>query len=516
MLFWAGVAGFAAVTFCVVFLLGMALYNLSLVLIYRKSRGPDPIPQETYSDADLPTVTVQLPTYNEGQLAAQSLQLAADLDYPHDKLEIQLLDDSDDGVTSGIAKEAIETLRISHPKIDFTYMHREDRSGFKAGALLKGTEAAKGEFFAIFDADFVIPKDFLRRTIHFFKDEKIGAVQARWDYLNHDSWLFTRLQANKLDTHQMFEQTARARSGLAVIFHGTAGIWRAKALRDADSWNCMSEVEDVELTIRAVNKGWRLVYLDHFRLKSELPETVLGFVRQQMRWKRGWTRIVLHYTGTILKADLSWRERLDMLQRIHLSWGPVFALAMTIGVLPYFIVADRLGLSLPAALLYIFSLFVSLLARHFETKTLVEDPAPRPPLDLHPLLRFVPLSYLILSLGMLWPLTQATLEGFRKGQVWEVTPKTTTTPGSTGHFTSKRLPFYVVGALALSVIGAVMAILSLILFYPLATLFYGMLTLGSGWVGLQLMADLRGRRLGPPPSAADDGTLASEDMPRSA
>jgi cellulose synthase/poly-beta-1,6-N-acetylglucosamine synthase-like glycosyltransferase len=286
----------------------MALYNLSLVLIYRKNRGPDPVPEETYSDEDLPTVTVQLPTYNEGQLAAQSLQLAADLDYPHDKLEIQLLDDSDDGVTSKIARDAIEALRLSHPNIDFTYMHRENRAGFKAGALLKGTEAAKGEFFAIFDADFVIPKDFLRRTIHFFKDDKIGAVQARWDYLNHDSWLFTRLQANKLDTHQMFEQTARARSGLSVIFHGTAGVWRAEALKDADSWNCLSEVEDVELTIRAVTRGWRLVYLDHFRLRSELPETVLGFVRQQMRWKRGWTRIVLHYTGMILRSDLSWRN----------------------------------------------------------------------------------------------------------------------------------------------------------------------------------------------------------------
>ena len=504
VLYWIGVAGFSAVTFCVLFLLGMAIYNLSLVLIYRKRRGPDPEPSDHFEEADLPVVTVQLPTYNEGKLVEQSLRLAADLDYPRDKLEIQLLDDSDDGITSGIAQTAIEDLKKSHPGISFTYMHRDDRSGFKAGALLQGTEKANGDFFAIFDADFVIPKDFLRRTIHFFKEPDVGAVQARWDYLNHDSWLFTRLQANKLDTHQMFEQTARARSGLAVIFHGTAGVWRATALRDADSWNCLSEVEDVELTVRAVIKGWRLVYLDHFRLQSELPENVLGFVRQQMRWKRGWTRVVVHYTGMILRADLPWRERLDLLQRIHLSWGPIFALVMTLGVLPYFIVADWLGISLPAALLYVFSLFISLLARHFETKTLREDPVGRPPMDVNPIFRFVPLSYLILSLGMLWPLAQATLEGFRPGQVWEVTPKTTTTPGSTGHFTSSRLPFYVVGTIILSLLGAFLTVLSVGMKFPLAALFYGMLSIGSGWVGLQLAADLRGRRLGRPDASGKE------------
>jgi hypothetical protein len=230
-----------------------------------------------------------------------------------------------------------------------------------------------------------------------------------------------------------------------------------------------------------------------------------------MRWKRGWTRIVLHYTGMILRSDLSWRERMDLLQRIHLSWGPMFALVMTVGVLPYFIVADRLGISLPAALLYVVSLFVSLVARHFETKTLQEDPTPRPPMDIKPIFRFVPLSYLILSLGMLWPLTQATLEGFRRGQVWEVTPKTTTTPGSTGHFNTSVLPFYVIGTLALGVIGAVLAVVSIGMMYPLAALFYGMLTIGSGWVGLQLSWDLGGRRHARMPQVSGAGDAPNQD-----
>ncbi len=475
----------------------MTLYHLRLVLGYRRRRGPDPVPAAEWDVADLPMVTVQLPTYNEGVLAAQSLELAAALDYPHDRLEIQLLDDSDDGVTTAIARAKLEALQARHPKIRFAYFHRTNRAGFKAGALRNGVAAARGDYFAIFDADFVIPADFLRRVIHFFRDPGVGAVQARWDYVNHDSRIFTRLQANKLDMHQMFEQTARARSGLPVIFHGTAGIWRATALADGGGWDCISEVEDVELTVRAAAKGWRIVYLDHYRLLSELPETVLGFVRQQMRWKRGWTRVVVHYTGFLLKARMSWRDRLDLLQRIHLSWGPLFALVMTLSVLPYFMVADRLGLSLPAAGLYLASLALSLTVRHFEGKTLAEDPAARPPMALGPVraaaMERLPLSYLVMSLGMLWPLTQATLEGFRAGQVWEVTPKRATTPGSTGHFQAAgKVPGYVWGTFALSLAGAGLGVLSLALFYPLATVFYLMLALGSGWVGWQLVGDLRG------------------------
>ena len=498
MTFVIATAAFWAVTACVLFLVGMALYQLWLVFRYRARRGVDPEPERLWDEADLPSVTVQLPAYNEGTIVLRTLSLAAALDYPHDRLEIQFLDDSDDGTTSELARREIERLRGAYPDIRFTYSHRKDRSGFKAGALRIGTERASGEYLAIFDADFVIPPDFLRRTIHFFRDPGIGAVQARWDYENHGSWIFTRLQANKLDAHQMFEQTARARSGLPVIFHGTAGIWRATALAESGGWDCISEVEDVELTVRAVAKGWSFVYLDGYRILSELPESVLGFVRQQMRWKRGWTRIATRYTGLILRAPVSWRVKLDLLQRIHLSWGPLLALVMTLGVLPYFMIADRLGLSLPATVLYVGSLCISLVARHYETKTLAEDPASRPDIALHPLLRRLPLSYLVLSLGMLWPLTQATLEGFRPGQVWEVTPKKATSAGSTGHFgpsgAGTKLPGYVHGTLCLAVVAALLAAASLWLFYPLAVVFYGMLAAGSGWVGLQLRQDVLTRR----------------------
>lgn len=490
MPYWLAVVLFAAITMVVVLLLMMAIYNLNLLMTYRATRGPDPVPGDTFADADLPQVTVQIPVYNEGQLAAQCLRYAAALDYPHDCLEIQYLDDSDDGLTSRIAEETIAELRRMYPRVAFRLIRRANRDGFKAGALLVGTAEARGEFLAIFDADFVIPRDFLRRTIHHFTDAGIGAVQARWDYLNASQSIFTRMQADKLDAHQMFEQTARGRSGQPVIFHGTAGIWRGKALAEAGGWNCMSEVEDVEITIRATVKGWRVVYLDHYRLASELPETIVGFIRQQMRWKRGWSRVTLHYTGYILRSRIPLRQKIDLLMRIHLTWGPLGALIMVLGVLPYFLVAERLNLSIPATVLYSTGLILALIARHFEHRTLAEDPQARIPLPLPRLMRALPLTYLVFNMGMLWALAQATFEGFGKGQIWEVTPKSGTTANSVGHMAvqrDKRLPGYVRGTLALAVLGAVLSAASLWAGFYLAAVFYIMLAIGAGYTGYSML-----------------------------
>lgn len=488
------------VTAVITYLLAMAAYNLFLVFAYRRARGPDAAPAARFNEADLPRVTVQLPVYNEGVLADRCLRLAASLDYPPEKLEIQYLDDSDDGVTSRLAANAIEELRRQHPAIEFNLYARRDRKDFKAGALRLGTERASGEFLAIFDADFMIPADFLRRTIHYFTDPGVGAVQARWDYLNEGKSLFTRLQANKLDSHQMFEQTARERLGLPAIFHGTAGIWRGRALAEAGGWNCISEVEDVEITIRATLAGWRIVYLDHFRLLSELPETVNGFLRQQMRWKRGWTRVTAHYTGRILGADAPWRTKLDLLLRIHLTWGPIGALIMIMAVLPYFSIAGKYGYSILAMALYTAGLAASLATRHFEQKTLNEDPMARAPLPLPRFVSYLPLNYLLFSMGTLWALNQATFEGFFRKPVWEVTPKSGTTEHSAGHAAASRrggLPIYAIGTLVLGAAGAGLTILSLWFGNFLAAAFYAMLAIGSGFVGLNVLGFYRRRSVRP-------------------
>lgn len=497
-------AFFALETLCVTFLLAMALYQAELIVRYRRRRGPDPAPERSFARDALPRVTVQLPVYNEGILAERCLRTAAALDYPVDRLEIQFLDDSDDGATTEIALRAIEGLRRGRPGLAIEYLRRPSREGFKAGALRHGTARARGELFAIFDADFVIPKDFLTRTVHYFTDPAVGAVQARWDYLNRNDSRFHRLQATKLDAHQMFEQVARHRSGRPAIFHGTAGIWRGEALEEAGGWNCVTEVEDVEVSIRSALAGRRIVYLDHLRVPSELPGTVDAFLRQQMRWKRGWTRVVRHYTGTILRSRAPLRLRFDLLQRIHLSWGPAGALLMALGALPFFLAAQRLALTPIAVALYGATLVVSLASRHLEERTLREDPELAQAPAVHPLLRWLPWGYL-LGLGTSWALTQATVQGFGKRQVWEVTPKSATTAGSAGHRVGVRPgrpPGYVVGTLAVGLAAVVLTGLSVAAGHHLAGLFYVMLSAGCGWIGLSLVGDLRAARPREAPAAA--------------
>ncbi len=484
-----GILVFALIMANMIFLVVMSLYQLFLVISYRKKRGADPVPAVRFDPENLPRVTVQLPVYNEGPLARQILERASALDYPHDRLQIQYLDDSDDETTTEIALQAIDELRAKHPDIDIQYLRRDNRKGFKAGALLFGTKQASGEFLAIFDADFLIPEDYLRHTIDHFTDPSVGAVQARWDYVNCDDSIFARLQANKLDAHQMFEQTARARLGFVPIFHGTAGVWRAEALAAAGGWDVLSEVEDVEITIKAAAKGWKVVYLDHYRIHSELPENVSAFLRQQMRWRRGWTRVVLHYSNFIRKSDLPRSVRLDLLMRIHLTWGPVAATIATLGVLPCFMLAQQYGLTIWAIIPYVSSLVIALFIRFYESRTLDEDPLSRPPIKGAAFLQFIPLSYVMFSLGMLWPLAQATLEGFGKGQIWEVTPKSGTTAGSSGHFEKSRSkpPMYVFGTLFLAFVGAACSLLAIVMFNPLAAIFYGLLSFGSAVIGLMLL-----------------------------
>ncbi len=484
-----GIVIYLVIILSMTFLLLLSFYQLFLVISYRRLRGEDPAPESSYAPENLPSVTIQLPVYNEGPMADQVLRYAAALDYPADKLQIQYIDDSDDGITTELAKRVIEELRSSHPGIDFQYVRREDREGFKAGALKLGMETATGEFLAVFDADFQIPTDYLQRTIHYFNDPSVGAVQARWAYTNDNQSLFTRLQANKLDAHQMFEQTARERMGFVPIFHGTAGVWRREALDAADGWNCISEVEDVEISIRSAIKDWRMVYLDHYRILSELPDNVNAFLRQQMRWRRGWMRIVRHYSSTIIRSSLPWPQRIDLLVRIHFTWGPVLGIIATLGVLPCFMLAAKFGVVYPTIAIYSLSLITGLVLRHLETRTLDEDPQKRVDLDVHPVLKFLPLSYMLFSLGMLWPLCQATLEGFGKEQVWEVTPKTGTTPGSAGHAAAdrKKLPLYVYGTLGLGLISAILAVLSMLSLNILPTVFYGLLAVGCGLNGVMLL-----------------------------
>ena len=463
--------------------MGLTLYYLALIALYARNHGLDPVPLCRFEEGALPWVTVQLPIRNEGQLAARIIRHAAALDYPGDRLEIQVLDDSDDE-TSTIIQQEVDRLQHQQSRLEIKVIRRTTRTGFKAGNLKNGVSHAKGEFFAIFDADFLIPQDFLRRTVHFFTDSQVGIVQARWSYLNRGKTWFTGFQAAKLDAHQMFEQTARARARGWIHFHGSAGIIRKLALEDAGGWNCLSEVEDIELSIRANLKKWEIVYLDQLKVPSELPETVTGFLVQQMRWKRGWIRLLKNYAGDIWKSDFPLWIRLDFLMRLIGCLGPALSLPFTLGALPALLMADRYGLYgfvlLEYSLLLVCSVCVRLAEQRYVTGCInPEQPARKPLLS-----SFIPVGFIV-SLGMMWAQTQSTIEGFGHVQRWDVTPK------SGGHLAQQDalLPGYIVGTALIGVCAIGLFVTSLWTGHLLASGFYMLTMGGTGWVTTSFLVE---------------------------
>jgi len=266
-------------------LLGLSGYGCHrLCIVYLYLRHSRRRPEIKTKFAELPLVTVQLPVFNEMHVVKRLLTSVAQLDYPKEKLQIQLLDDSTDETTS-IAEG--EILKLQTDGFDAELIHREDRTGYKAGALENGLETAKGDYVFILDADFVPNADVLRETIHYFTDEKIGLIQTRWGHLNRNYNLLTRVQAMFLDGHLELEQTARNRSGRFFTFNGTGGIWRKECISDAGGWEHDTLTEDMDLSYRAQLKDWRFIFLNEVETPAELPVDMDGFKSQQHRWTKG-------------------------------------------------------------------------------------------------------------------------------------------------------------------------------------------------------------------------------------
>jgi cellulose synthase/poly-beta-1,6-N-acetylglucosamine synthase-like glycosyltransferase len=286
----------------VILLAFVGLSNVISVVIYlivqkRAWSQPDPIAPKLW-----PRVTVQLPIYNEKFLACRVLDSVTKFDYPGDKLEIQVLDDSTDEVTSRLLVKLVKKYRDNG--LDVVYLHREGRTGYKAGNLAFGMENAKGEFLAIFDADFIPPNDYLRKTVPYFKSEKIGFVQTRWGHLNFKHNLISRLAGTILDAHFVVEQNARYLSGLFNTFNGSAGIWRKKAIESVGGWQWDTMTEDVDMTFRSQIAGWKAVYLPKVVSPAELPQQMNDFKIQQYRWCRGTAQVSLKLMGKALPARL--------------------------------------------------------------------------------------------------------------------------------------------------------------------------------------------------------------------
>lgn len=257
-------------------------YNsLILSLIYWIRRGRPPAPPPLH---DLPLVTVQLPMYNEYHTVERLLAAVTALDYPTDKLEIQVLDDSTD-MTAQLAEQLVAQYRARG--LNIAHLCRDGRDGFKAGALTAGLARARGEFIAVFDADFLPPPDFLWRSLPYFADPKVGCVEGRWGHLNADYSILTEAEAVLLDAHFVIEQPARQAAGAFVSFNGSGGIWRRTCLEAVGGWSADTVTEDLDLSYRAQLAGWRSIFLPDLVVPGELPAQVDAFKRQQSRWAKG-------------------------------------------------------------------------------------------------------------------------------------------------------------------------------------------------------------------------------------
>ena len=269
----------------------------------------------------LPHVTIQLPIFNEATVIARLLDHVAAVRYPRESLEIQVLDDSTDE-TEALARTHLAVLRAAQPDLQITYMHRTDRTGFKAGALDAGLKVAKGDLIAIFDADFLPQPDFLLEVVpHFIADPRVGMVQARWGHLNRAHSLLTRVQALMLDGHHLVENRARAAAGWLFNFSGTGGIWRKTAIESSGGWQHDTITEDLDLSYRAQIAGWKFVYRENVVTPAELPEDVSAFRAQQFRWAKGTVQCARKLLGPIWRAPLTLSQRIEAM--FHLT--PHFA-----------------------------------------------------------------------------------------------------------------------------------------------------------------------------------------------
>ena len=300
----------------------------------RRKRRPRPKPVERF-----PVVTVQLPVYNEKYVVGRLIERVCQLDYPKELLEIQILDDSDDE-TKGVVDEMAS--RFKGEGYDIKVIRRGSREGFKAGALQFGLNQARGEFLAVFDADFIPPRDFLRGLIGEFDDPRVGAVQARWGHINDRMSWFTLAQAITLDGHFILEQRTRSENGLFITFNGTGGIWRKDAIVDSGGWESDTLTEDLDLSLRAQLRDWKIVYRDDVVVPGEIPVAVESFRTQQARWSKGTVQ-----TGIKLLPRILASPRFSLFKKfeafIQLSAHFVYPALLGIALLSYPIVYFKIN-----------------------------------------------------------------------------------------------------------------------------------------------------------------------------
>jgi len=299
-----------------------------MVYLYYRNKKNKPLPKGKLEK--LPRITIQLPIYNEMYVTRRLINAACNVDYPKDLMDIQVLDDSTDE-TLEIARKSVEELQ--EKGFDISCIYRDNREGFKGGALQNGLKTAKGEFIAVFDADFIPQKDIFQKTVHYFVDKSVGMVQTRWSYINRKYSFLTKIQAIMLDGHFVIEHTARNWSGRFFNFNGTAGIWRKEAIETAGGWHHDTLTEDLDLSYRSQLKGWKFIFLKDELSPSEIPVEINGFKSQQHRWAKGSIQTAKKLLPQILKSDLPLKVKVEAF--FHLTNNLSYLLMLVLSVLIY-------------------------------------------------------------------------------------------------------------------------------------------------------------------------------------
>jgi len=335
---------------CVLF--GFGIHGVVLLYYYRKTSN---IKQPNLELPEvLPVVTIQLPLYNELYVVERLIKSVCEIEYPIDKFEVQVLDDSTD--------ESIELTKslvrqYQEKGFDIKYIHRTNRQGFKAGALKAGLEVARGEFIAIFDADFVPKPEFLVKTVPHFTNPGVGMVQTRWEHINEEYSYLTKAQALALDGHFVIEQQVRNKAGFFINFNGTAGIWRKSCINDAGNWQADTLTEDFDLSYRAQLKGWKFVFLNDVTSPAELPADINALKTQQFRWTKGAVETAIKLLPQVFRADIPRKVKLECF--IHLTSNIVFPFIILVALLnvPLVIIKNSVdGLDLYYSLMSVFVL----------------------------------------------------------------------------------------------------------------------------------------------------------------
>lgn len=318
-------------TIALLLILMYALAQLNLLFNYlsAKRKTDKSVKFDLSHPDEVPFVTIQLPVYNEMYVMQRLLDNIAEIDYPNDKLEIQVLDDSTDE-TVETTRAQVEALKATG--LDIKHITRTNRVGFKAGALKEGLEIAKGEFIAIFDSDFLPKKDWLKQTVPYFKDSKIGVVQTRWGHINRNYSILTKIQAFALDAHFTLEQVGRNSKGHFINFNGTAGLWRKACILDAGNWEGDTLTEDLDLSYRAQLKNWKFKYLEDVETPAELPVIISAARSQQFRWNKGGAENFKKMKWRVLKSkNISTKTKIHGL--LHLLNSTMFLNILLVAIL---------------------------------------------------------------------------------------------------------------------------------------------------------------------------------------